>query len=179
MLCERCNQNNATLHVSEYKNGETKKTYLCNECARSQGHIPGGTKPAFENFLMGILEMALDHNLEPPKAQKQQKPEIACSHCKMNVNEFRKNGQFGCNHCYRTFEDVLENALKKMQPSNRHVGKIPKSIEPLMEAKREAMTLKKGLELKLKLAIKDERYEDAAKLRDQIKELGKEGNDHD
>lgn len=179
MLCERCNQNNATLYVGEYKDGETKKTYLCKECARRDGNISEGIKPAFENFLMGILEMALDNNFEPPTTKKLASLEVACSNCAMDIKEFRENGRFGCNNCYMEFEDVLENALKKIQPSNRHIGKVPKSVEPLIEAKREAITLEKGLKLKLKLAIKDERYEDAAKLRDQIKELDPEGDAHE
>lgn len=179
MLCERCNQNNATLYVSEYKDGRSKNTYLCNECAKKQTNISGGTKPTFENFLMGVLEMALDKNMEPPRNRKPEITETTCSNCNMKLSQFRKNGRFGCSNCYQTFEAVLEGALKKIQPGNHHEGKVPKNLQPILEAKKETESYKKNLQLKLNLAVKEERYEDAAKLRDKIRELDKEGNSNE
>lgn len=62
--------------------------------------------------------------------------------------------------------------FKKIQPSNEHTGKVPKRLEPLIAAKREIEILKK----ELKEAIKQEKYEEAAKLRDAIKDLEKGGD---
>ena len=179
MLCERCNQNNATLYINEYKNGEMKKAYICSDCANVQTNLSGIIQPGFENFLLGLLEMALGKNAQDSISKELESVTIVCSNCQMTVEEFRKNGRFGCASCYETFQEILENALKKIQPNNEHIGKVPGRLEPLISIKKETENLKKQLQDKLNLAIKEEKYEEAAKLRDQIRNLHKEGNEND
>jgi protein arginine kinase activator len=73
----------------------------------------------------------------------------------------------GCPVCYTTFKDVLESALKNMHKGTRHIGKAPAGI-------RERLDLSQKLEEfeeSLREAIALENFEDAAILRDQIKDL--------
>ena len=163
MLCEKCHQNNATLYVNELIQGKMEESYLCNECAKIQNNISGSNQPTFEKFITGILEMALGSSAQ----------NLACPNCKMTASEFKKNGRFGCSTCYETFNSILQDALKKIQPGNEHTGKVPQRLVPLITAKREIEKLKKDLSE----AIKQEEYEQAAKLRDQIKDLTKGGEE--
>lgn len=174
MLCERCQKNKATLLINEYTQGKTRASYLCNQCAELQPNIAGIDQPTFENFLSGILEMALGNHTQNLTTKQTKQNELVCSKCKMKASEFRKNGRFGCSLCYDTFDSILEDALKKIQPSNEHVGKVPKSLLPFITVKREVEKLKR----QLKEAVEEEKYELAAKLRDQIIELEKGGEDN-
>ena len=90
------------------------------------------------------------------------------------------------------FEAKLDPIIKKIQGSNQHVGRIGKIIDNKIDEKlkksegKENSALKnmnntnnskdndkkaklEQLQEQLKLAIKEERYEDAAKIRDEIK----------
>ena len=99
-------------------------------------------------------------------------------------------GKIGCENCYSVFEDRLDPIIKRIQGSNRHLGRIGKIIDDKIdkkEGKLEEKTETKSkentdnnnenkleeLQRKLKQAIKEERYEDAAKIRDEIKKLEK------
>ena len=175
MLCERCHQNNATLYVSELIQGKMKESYLCNECAKVQNNISQSNQPTFEKFITGILEMALGSGAQSLAKNQTELDNLACPNCKLTASEFKKNGRFGCSTCYETFHTILQDALKKIQPSNEHTGKVPQRLVPMMTVKREIEKLKKDL----KETIKQEEYEQAAKLRDQIKDLTKGGEEDD
>lgn len=100
---------------------------------------------------------------------------------------FLINGKFGCENCYNTFADKIDYLVKNLHGSSRHIGrksKFNKQNETKLTNKSETISKKEAennieenklekLQRKLKEAIKDERYEDAAKIRDEIKELEK------
>ncbi|MBO5005306.1 MAG: UvrB/UvrC motif-containing protein [Clostridia bacterium] len=90
-----------------------------------------------------------------------------------------KNGKFGCENCYETFNEKINHLVKNLHGSSMHVGRKPKyikenkiDVKPEKENKEESKLDK--LNKDLKEAIKEERYEDAAKIRDEIKKLNKE-----
>ena len=83
---------------------------------------------------------------------------------------------------------LLDSLLKNMHGTNKHIGRGPNGVAPKLDisdellnksnkekpAKEEKQTKedkKAKLEKEMKQAIADERYEDAAKLRDQLKEV--------
>ena len=112
--------------------------------------------------------------------------EEGCNTCGTTYNEFANTGLFGCMECYDIFADRLDPILRNIQGSNRHIGRksrsLDKSIVKNMEEKQKELNKnkekqkdsKESLEEKLKLAIKEERYEDAAKIRDEIKKINKD-----
>lgn len=158
MLCERCKQNNATIYVNEYKDGKVTESYLCSECAKVKNSISDFTQSAFQSFLTGLLEMGIGKTIQ-------------CPNCKMTDEEFRKLGRFGCSTCYETFGETLENTLKRIQPGNKHIGKVPERFAHIIITKKEIENLKQ----QLSKAVEEEEYEKAATLRDQIKELERGG----
>ena len=73
---------------------------------------------------------------------------------------------FRCPECYVTFAEGLRGLLKTMHKGTRHTGKAPESLRAIRENADRMM-----LQAKLAKAIKDENYEQAAQVRDEIKQL--------
>ena len=93
-----------------------------------------------------------------------------------------KTGKVGCPDCYETFKNELAAVLKKINGAKQHTGRCPQRFKngiheekeiPKTEVKEENIESK--LRKQLEAAIKCENFEEAAKLRDQIKAL-KEGS---
>lgn len=85
-------------------------------------------------------------------------------------------GKFGCENCYESFSEKINYLLKNLHGTSKHIGRKPKYIkENKIEVKENKKEENELIELnkKLKKAIKDERYEDAAKIRDEIKNFEK------
>ena len=97
---------------------------------------------------------------------------------------------FGCEECYDTFSNPIDALLKNLHGTARHIGRIPgakaskikiddenskDSENNANEAsnKNEPESKKEKLQAELEKAIKEERYEDAAKIRDELKEIEK------
>lgn len=177
MLCQNCNDNEANVKYTQIINGVKKQMNLCDECARKLG-IDGVTfnMPInFSNFLEDFWE---DTSSFMPPLLKQNK--LVCSNCNTSYDDFIQNGMFGCEDCYETFGLKLDSLLKNIHGVNRHIGRngrlLGKTNENKVEENKEKITTKQSSELeklkaRLKQEIKEERYEDAAKTRDEIKKL--------
>ena len=81
--------------------------------------------------------------------------------------EFKKLGRFGCPACYDAFKGILDPMLDGMHKGTVHSGKVPRRA---LERKTLHDRLNK-LEVDLSEAIKAERYEDAARCRDEINQV--------
>jgi protein arginine kinase activator len=93
--------------------------------------------------------------------------DVKCPHCGFTQADFKKSGRLGCSDCYKTFSEGLSGLLKSMHKGTRHVGKAPEALR----ASRETADKLKSLQKKLAKAIESEKFEEAASLRDEIKQL--------
>ena len=93
--------------------------------------------------------------------------ELKCPRCGYSHQDFKKSGRLGCPDCYKIFADGLEGLLKTMHKGTRHAGKVPAALRQT----REQADRLKLLQKKLTKAIADEKFEEAAKLRDEIKQM--------
>lgn len=167
MKCQHCNQNEATTFIKKNINGKKTEMHLCSECANELGVMDefsvenffGDT--FFGNFLgAGIPSMNVLSGVD------------RCEYCGSTFNDIVKNGKVGCAHCYTKFKDKLEPSITKIHGKTSHVGKNVSYTEVAdEEPKKDEIT---SLKEDLKTAIKEQRFEDAAVLRDKIKELTKE-----
>lgn len=167
MLCERCKKNLATVHMKKNINGEKAECYLCEECAISIDH-----QLSFDQFFQGFLDTIFnsDHAIGfSGMPQKHVSP--ACKICGLTYSEFREHGKLGCVNCYDTFKDQLDIIFKNIHGSNRHQGKFPHRKGAILKRKRDIETLKTSL----MKAIEAEEYEQAAQLRDRIREIERNG----
>jgi protein arginine kinase activator len=167
LLCERCQKRPATVHLTKVVNFEKTELHLCEVCAKEAGSELGiMIEPnfSFQNLIAGLLEG--DFNLyQQPTA----KP-VCCQICGLTFSDFRKNGLMGCGECYRYFRDGMEPLFKKMHGSINHTGKVPKRTGGKVRLRKEIEDLKR----RLGQAVAQEDYEQAAQLRDVIRQLQQE-----
>ncbi|QOY37498.1 UvrB/UvrC motif-containing protein [Anaerobacillus isosaccharinicus] len=167
MLCHECNKRDATLHFTKILNGNKTEIHLCDQCAREKGeYIPGSNGFSIHQLLSGLLnfEQALPNS--PNRAPQQ--IEQTCEKCGMTLYQFARAGRFGCAQCYQTFSTKLDPMLRRVHSGNTtHVGKIPKRIGKDIQLHRKVEKLKQQLQQH----ISKEEFEEAAKLRDEIRSL--------
>ena len=160
MVCELCKQSQATVHLTEIVNEQMTELHLCEACANQKG-----AQVESHFGLADLLSGLADYS-------KTQEPEEVtsktCPTCGMSYDDFRKVGRLGCADCYATFRRSLGSLLKRIHGSPIHVGKSPaRLLKPSKVAKTELLDLKR----KLEQAIEREEFEQAAKLRDQVRRL--------
>ena len=97
-----------------------------------------------------------------------------CDVCGMTYQEFLKGGRFGCSNCYESFRNTLEKSLRSIQGSDTHTGKKPIGFETKTEKIVKELSEIDKLSIRLQDAIEKEEFEEAAKIRDRIRELKKE-----
>lgn len=200
MLCDNCGKREANVKYTENINGRRKELNLCEECSRKLGigQMDFSMPVDFSSFLGGFLNELGSSNFMPMFNTTK---ELNCNNCNTNFDNIINTGMLGCPECYDTFSDEIDSILKRLQGSNRHVGRIGKIIDSKIDekeakanneanndngdvtnknesktknAKQSKEDKKLTLQRELEQAIKDERYEDAAKLRDEINELKKD-----
>lgn len=162
MLCEKCKQKDATVCFGEVKNQQKIQHHLCEDCAQS--HAPYIAEPAFSHSLQSLLGQFLE---AVAARAEQEDSKIKCEHCGISYHDFRKQGRLGCEHDYDVFAEQLGKLIDNIHGSAHHTGKKP----PAFAEMQRQLTLLAGLQSQLQSAIEEERYEDAARIRDQIREL--------
>lgn len=159
MLCELCKQSQATVHLTEIVNEQMTELHLCEVCANQKG-AQVESHFGLADLLSGLAEFG-----KPQEAE-----EVAvktCAGCGMTYDDFRKVGRLGCGECYTTFKRSLGTLLKRIHGSPIHLGKAPARIVKPAKAKSELAELKR----KLEEAIASEAFEEAARLRDQMRRM--------
>jgi protein arginine kinase activator len=155
LKCDLCSKP-ATVHLTQIVNNKVHKVDLCEECAQAKGV----TDPSGFSLADLLLKASLTPDAAPGGA-------LRCENCGFTQNDFKKHGRFGCPHCYETFKPVVEPMLENMHKGVKHVGKVPrKAID--RKSLYDRLT---QLEVHLDEAVKSERYEDAARYRDEIHQV--------
>lgn len=179
MECQECHKRPATLHLTQFINGQKKEIHVCEVCAAEKGYF---THPEDANSLQDLLTGLF--NFDTSKMQHQvlnQINELRCKQCGMTISQFKETGKFGCASCYDTFSSRLDAILRRVHAGNtKHTGKIPKRAGVSLQVKKEIHNYR----AQLQQLIKTEQFEKAAEVRDKIKELEKQqrkeaGDDHD
>ena len=99
-----------------------------------------------------------------------------CSVCKTSLDEFNRSGRAGCGNCYTVFRKYADAMLKKIHGTSQHIAEsTPASEEVAVESEKKEKSQAEILKEKMAEAIETENFEEAARLRDEIKKLGKDG----
>ena len=163
MKCQSCGKKEATVRYKENINGKKQEIFLCEGCADKMGFSDFSSifSPMFATF-PNIFEI---------------EEEKRCEKCGYTLEDYSKTGVFGCEHCYNTFSDTLDELFLKIHGKNRHIESKNKkdSKEKVKKTSLDESDNKENeirrLEFKLKEMIETENYEEAAVIRDKIKEL--------
>ena len=165
MICQSCQKNQASVHITEIVDYHTESArplgceerHLCEQCA-DFGKLP--LKPVIAK------KSAVDiWKLLKQSARRNQ--EVSCGQCGMGLREFRSRGRLGCPQCYEAFARHLTPILHRMHNSVQHAGRLPGMDARELERQQQLHQL----EQRLASAVREEAYESAAQLRDQIEAL--------
>ncbi|MCL2861076.1 MAG: UvrB/UvrC motif-containing protein [Firmicutes bacterium] len=151
--------NKATYHTIKKVNGQTTQKHLCGLCHEKMsvgmfGDI-ASIFSGFKNFLG-----------TPSKNTRN-----VCSHCGTTSDEFLQSGFLGCAKCYSDMQDLILPIIQQVQGSLGHVEDAPVSRSVLETDDFPQLNEYQRLKRELEYAIKEENYEEAAVLRDKIKEI--------
>jgi protein arginine kinase activator len=163
--CQLCNKNAATVHITDIlvpENGaepRPEQKHVCETCAVQMNlpFLPVGQKS------MGHIWKLLQQSAQKAR----QESALACGDCGMTLAEFRSRGRLGCPNDYEVFRAHLDPLLRRVHNAVRHIGRVPGLDEHDLQ-RRQHLT---ELRAKLEVAIREEAYEHAARLRDEIQNL--------
>ncbi len=166
MLCQDCRQRVATVVYTEVRGGEKQVLHLCQSCVEKRG-VP---TPVLKNPLHVdlIFRDILEQITEEAGAGGGGHPLDAtvCRRCGWSFRDFRESGLLGCPTCYTTFAEPLREILRRVHGSEEHLGKVYARAGEL-PAGDDPVLLRDALDE----AVRNEDFEQAAALRDRLKDL--------
>jgi protein arginine kinase activator len=151
----------ATLHITEIVKGAAHELHLCEECAQKYLSNPNGAEGTEEGGALIKAPAGLG------EAELEEMEKLVCPTCKLTFREFRNQGRLGCAHCYIAFRDELLPLLENIHNETHHCGKFPRRSPDDSQKRYQLIKLRNDL----RLAVAEESYEEAARLRDQIQDL--------
>ncbi|MDR0417824.1 MAG: UvrB/UvrC motif-containing protein [Puniceicoccales bacterium] len=158
LKCSICGKK-AAVQLRQMVNGSEQTIWLCAVCARNYGVFPQNTLP-----------FSVIKNIEAALFSGFNEKEKYCLHCGCTMEFFRKNGYLGCAQCYEDLRGDLLPLLENMQKFLKHIGKSPKKFGPIVKkSTAKKSTDQVSLLKQLQKAIDEERFEDAVKIRDQLR----------
>lgn len=158
MLCEECGKRPAEVLMTAVVGGQSTTRNLCRECLKK--------------YKAGDLQAVLAAVLSAI-ADKSQPPEITCPRCGETYAEFQKSGTLGCAECYRAFRQELTPLITRVQGRSQHAGRKP----PVSEEEQARQSQMEQLRARMEAAVAEENFEEAARLRDELRAMtpAKEG----
>jgi len=163
MLCNICHKNPATVHLTEIVDGQMSELHLCEECACEK------SQAMEQQFGLSDLLAGMADFDKPKNETSAMVRAVKCPNCGLTYVDFKKIGKLGCGECYDAFRKYLGPLLKRIHGSTQHTGKSPLKVTKVLKKRMDIQELHN----RLNKAIETEAFEEAAKIRDQIKELEK------
>jgi protein arginine kinase activator len=153
-MCDECGKNPANVHLTQIVNDETAVFHLCEACARGKGiHISIGDG-------------------DQPRGLNTREQQILCPECGLSLADFREKGWLGCAHCYRAFEKEIDELLMQVHGARVHKGKTYRIPDIVSTRGNDIQKLRRELDN----AIRNEKFELAATIRDTINSLINSGS---
>lgn len=189
IVCESCQEKLATVHLTEIVQKAKRELHLCETCAQARGVVmgqpeePAQPKPAAQpgshssnqpNQAQGkpgkpLSVKELFAGLENPASVggSPKRESVSCPDCGIGLDEFRTSGRLGCARDYDHFRAELEPLLERIHGAGRHVGRVPDRLAARLAVVEQVELYQR----ELAAAVEREAYEEAAELRDKIREL--------
>ena len=162
--CQKCD-NPATHKVTRIENGKALDLYLCQEHAAEISPLQQKTSQIdLAQLLAGLLKKEQGKKAEVEEAER---TGLKCPTCGLSFREYRKTWLLGCGDCYEAFEKPLKHDLRQHHGTVRHCSRQPVAQAQSAWTDERMEALRK----RLALAIEDEDFELAARLRDEIRTI--------
>ena len=147
MRCDRCGKNEATFYYKSNINGKVTQVHLCPQCAEELGYTDSFRSAGMTGGLFGDFFSRPFGMLEP----------FFSGLGSRMLTEFPEPA------------DVLGQA-RESTPAQEDTGDLlPRDEQVALTRQRK----RNALQTQLNLAVQEERFEEAAKLRDELKALEK------
>lgn len=147
MRCDRCGKNEATFYYKSNINGKVTQVHLCPQCAKELGYTDSFRSAGMTGGLFGDFFSRPFGMLEP----------FFSGLGSRMLTEFPEP------------VDVLGQA-RESTPAQEDTGDLlPRDEQDALTRQRK----RNALQTQLNLAVQEERFEEAAKLRDELKALEK------
>lgn len=159
ITCNICGVHDATIHLTEIINNQMIEIHLCEGCAQEKG-TDFKTHFNFGDLLGGLTDFEKTPEGHPAELK-------VCSECGTTYESFTKSGRLGCAQCYTALASVLMPLVKRVQKSTSHIGKKPSKIPKEVRTSHDLRLLQD----RLRKCVQDEQFEEAANLRDEIKQI--------
>lgn len=168
MLCQNCGKNEATTHLKQIINGDMAESHLCSDCAAHLGY-----SDMFSGFGLNLSELfgsLLGDTM--PSLSAASAPR--CPKCGTAFSDIVRDGRVGCAECYRVFYDKLLPSIQRIHGKIKHSGKTSHGApaEVKVETKEEKI---EKLKTQMNEAVAKQEFEQAAKIRDEIKAVEEGG----
>lgn len=160
IACQECSKQKATIHLTDFVDGKPVQMHLCEECYAAQKGLP----PLSQSKLFAQLISAIAPDLQKVTDEE-------CPNCGISYMEFRQTLRMGCPEDYEVFEEPLQELLLRLHGAEQHVGKIP--VGRAQKGTRQVRL--DALQRELTEVVSREDFEEAARIRDEVKKLEKNG----
>lgn len=169
MLCENCKERTASVVFKQETPTGVTERHLCDKCAfysQTFSFSPDQEPLSIQQFLAHWLGGSDIFTEQKTGEQVSEGPQ--CPNCGLTFHRFLDGGKFGCAECYEAFRALLPRVFAKLHNGHtQHGGKIPVSLNERFALKRKL----EGIREKMREAVEDERFEEAAALRDEAKQV--------
>lgn len=164
MHCDKCHKKKCTVIYHENLSGRARTLHLCADCANTMeeaGELEemSAAFAAFSSPLLCIKERPAHPLFRPIRDM-----ECICSVCATSANEIMTGGRVGCPSCYECFCIASDNG-------GGYRGRVARVVRIRQENAHRLRLLR----ARLADALSGEQYEQAAILRDRIRELESDG----
>lgn len=162
MICPKCGNKLATIRYAEVVDGKVTERYLCPDCiAKYQKEAGAGFALADDTPTTADRPSAERLVNEAVRAQR------ACPSCGTPLTTVVDDGMVGCRTCFDHFGKEIDSILEGLHRGMQHKGKVSK-LDNTRARTRADLQNKRQL---LRTMLKAENYEEAARLRDEIRAL--------
>lgn len=160
MMCDKCHKREAVVYIARIENGKRTELKLCASCARKEGELAG-----LRDF--NIIDNDFFRMMAYPAYNGEDGEEPVCPSCGLSYSECNRTGKFGCPSCYEAFQEEIPPLLRRIHGHSRHTGKVPNRGTGVFRTATQIRRLRQHLQS----LIREERYEEAARVRDEIRAL--------
>ena len=165
MKCDFC-EKKATVFLTQLVEGKMKKVCLCDSCAKERG-VTDPTGFSLADLLLGGLPGGPGTSQGNVVKSSSGSGSKQCPTCSFTLDDLRRVRRFGCSDCYATFSDEVAQMVRGMHKGTSHIGKVPEGLMAIQFRNQRIEELRSRLDQ----AIASESYEEAAGIRDEIRNL--------
>lgn len=180
IVCQICTKRPATSHLTEIhpQTGARQELHICATCVAQLELNLAADPPS----IASVLARKDDNDPDSTPTAKVTKAaagkavsdsereanSTTCPTCGLSFAEFAAHNRFGCAQCYTAFTVQVEPLLERYHGTAVHTGRVPAAAQ---QPGHELIARRARLDSALREAVKAEQYEQAARLRDELRQL--------